>query len=230
MKRKQPGLEDTDEGHSERLRRAVERSRAVLTDTLAQDPTAPEIGMKFHVSMQQDRANGQTSVVGVRYELADPSSVAIAAIRARPFTLKSEEIQGTKVAGSIDRFAKSHGQHAMAEQLGRMWAEQPFTRMKTLAAVGGHEVTPRGGVSDGTIADRVLYSQFVHADDASEVLEHIDEDQQLWSLAGMVGDWLALVSHQEYLISAVRPDLCSELTAWAGDGQTIFKRLGVRED
>lgn len=225
MGRGQKPLRDTDEGHEQRLRRAAERCRRVLECKLAQDPSAPYLGTRFHVVLEQDLRTGEVRAVGVRHDEVDAEALEVAATRARVFTLRGEALYGPKVADSIARFSTLSKQVEMSHQLARLWSAPPLKRAYVMTAIRGEEVTPVGGIDTGRIADRVLYSQSVHADEASDVLQHVDPDFQQWSLAGMVGDWLALTSHQEALISSVRPDICSEPTPWAGDSQTIFARL-----
>lgn len=86
----------------------------------------------------------------------------------------------------------------------------------------------RGGVDGGHVAERLLYSQFVHADDASDILYHTDDHAQLWNLAGMVADWLATLSYQERVIQMVAPEVIPELTVWGGNQMTIFERMGAK--
>ena len=154
--------------------------------------------------------------------------LAFSVTLARPFTLAGEAIYGPNVSKSLVRFAQTAKQRTMAEQVGRMWRDQPFNRLTMFASKRtGEAMLPPEGVSDGHVADRVLYSQLVHADDAREVLDHVDDDTQRWSLAGVVGDWLAVIAHQQAQIHWIRPDICPVVTPWAGSPETIFDRLGV---
>jgi hypothetical protein len=155
--------------------------------------------------------------------------LAYAATLARTFTLEQEAIYGPDVARSLIHFANSNGKRVMCENVERLWGELPLNRMKTLAAslVDGTPVGPPDGVWDGEIGDRVLYSQLLHADDAHAVLDHIDAARQQFSLAGIVGDWLAIIAYQQAQLHLVRPDICESLTPWAGTALTIFDRLGV---
>ena len=60
----------------------------------------------------------------------------------------------------------------------------------------------------------------------SDFLPHVDSVQQ-WSLAGLVGDRIAVVAHQPAVLRRVRPDICERITAWPGTPQTVFERWGV---
>ncbi|HEX4813535.1 MAG TPA: hypothetical protein VFV66_12375 [Nonomuraea sp.] len=158
----------------------------------------------------------------------DAEELAVAATLARPFSLQSEAIYGPEVAKSLVHFSASDEQREMCMQLARMWKRLPLQRMQTFASTSqGRPLLPVSGVWDGEIADRVLYAKLVHADDAGALLEHINDAQQQWSLAGIVGDWLAVIAHQQALLRWVRPDICALLTPWAGTPTTIFERLGV---
>lgn len=228
MSRKTPDLPDTDEGHTERLRRAARRTQAVLNSGLAQSPLAPTLGMVFHLTVQENKETGEKAITELRRHHIDRPLLDQAATLTRVFTLGRETIHGPKVAQSIAHFAATDHQKALADQLKRMWKTQPFPRTYMMKSIGGTSVTPTGGLSDSTIGDRVLYSELVHADDASAVLEHVDDDEREWALSCLVGDRVALISHQEWLINAVRPDVCPSPTPWAGDHVTIFRRLGAR--
>lgn len=229
MSTKKTKFPDSDEGHTDRLKLSAKWCKKVLSSSLAQDTRAPELGTKFHLTFEKDQKTGESTVVSMRRETVDRAQLDQAATLARIFTLRRDGIHGTEVARSIARYASTEHQKFMASQLEEMWEAQPFTRTYMMKTVGGRSVTPPGGVPDGAIADKVLYSELLHADDASEVLEHVSDEDQEWSLMGLVGDWFALISHQEALICSVRPDLCPSPTVWAGDQVTIFRRLGVRD-
>ena len=189
---------------------------------------APNLGMVFYLSVQENARTGGAAITGLRRDRVDRPLLDQAATLTRVFTLGQESIHGPKVAKSIAHFATTDHQKFLADQLGRMWVAQPFPRTYMSKSIGGNLVTPTGGLSDSLIGDRVLYSDLVHADDASAVLEHIGEDEREWALSCLVGDRVALISHQEWLINAVRPDICPSPTPWAGDHITIFRRLGSR--
>lgn len=222
-------MADTDEGHAERLRRTQERSHAVLSSDLALSPGAPMLGMQLTMNLMVHLATGSSHIEGLRHELPDRSSLELAAVKARPFTLQQEAIYGPDVADSLLRFATLEEQQRAAEQLKRLWTEQPFKRMQFFSqTTDGTPLLPEAGAWNSEIGDRVLYSQLVHADDASELLSQIDDDHQLWSLASVVGDWLAIIAHQQMILHWVRPDLCPQPTSWAGSPTTVFERLGVK--
>lgn len=227
-----PSAEDPHvrEAALKRLRQAVKRSEAVLSTRLAQDPLAPELGTLWHLTMQKNTTTGAMKVAALRRDTVDRLLLEQAATYARVFVLKKEPIYGPKVARAITYFAVTEQQKFLSEQLGRMWEEQPFPRTYMMKSDSGTPLTPPGGISDSSIGDRVLYSEIVHADDASSTLEHVSDEDREWALSSLVGDWIALVAHQQWLISSVRPDLCPAPTPWAGDHKTIFRRLGGRVD
>ena len=224
MSRSQPELSNDAHGHEERLRRAQERSVKVLSCKAAQAEDATTMGMKLEVDLVMPTGLARE----IRMPAPDAEELAVAAMLARPFTLAREAIYGPDVSRSLVEFATTDEQRLMCEQVGRMWRSLPRSRMTLFAAkVDGTPILPEGGVDDGKVADRVIYSQLVHADDASDLLDHIDTAQQQWSLAGLVGDWLAVVAHQQALLHWVRPDLCERVTAWPGTPQAVFDRWGV---
>lgn len=197
---------------------------------LAQDSDAPTVGTQWTMNLVVDRATGESRVEEFKHVLPDRSSLELAAMYARPFTLRNEAIYGPDIADSLLHFSVLEEQRRASEQLKRMWKEQPFNRSKTFAQkVDGTPLLPQEGVWNSEIGDRVLYSKLVHADDARALLSQIGDDHQLWSLASIVGDWLAIISHQQMILRWVRPDLCPELTPWAGGPRTIFDRLGDSE-
>ncbi len=160
--------------------------------------------------------------------ISDLESVAYAAMLARPFTLRNEAIYGPDVSTSLLRFATNDEQRTMSAQLELLWTKLPGTRMHMFASrADGIPLLPVEGVTDAVVADRVLYSQLAHADDASDLLEHISTTEQQWSLEGYVGDLLATAAHQQAVLRLVRPDLCEELSPWAGSPNTVFERMGA---
>jgi hypothetical protein len=222
MGRTQPRLPDTDAGHEERLKRIQRRTLAVLCAPLAQDPEVVTIGTRITVGVDSRDGFQQPSVLCA----PDPVQLAYLAMLARPFTLEREEIHFRRIASSLKHFAATAPQQAMTEQLLHLWGRVPVTRAYMYAAKAGEELLP-GGAMDGQVADRVLYSQLVHADDASALLDHVEAPFQQWSLAGMVGDWVAIIAHQQAVLKLVRGDLCPELATWPGTPTTIFERWGL---
>ncbi len=126
------------------------------------------------------------------------------------------------------RFSTAAPELTMSEQLKLLWMNCARPRMYVYVGrmTDGEELIP-GGTNNAEIGDRVLYSQIAHADDATELLQHIDTDTQLWALASLVGDWVAVIAHQQAVMHMVRPDLCSEIVEWPGSPKTIFDRMGV---
>lgn len=196
---------------------------SVLACRAAQDPAAPTMGMTFTVLLDSAGVLRE-----LRWHKVDTEQVAVAAMLARPFSLKGETVHGAKVAASLRQFASTSEQVLMCEQLRRIWQMLPLKRMKTFKAYAdGTQILPREGVWNSDVADRVLYSQMVHADDARALLDHIDTEEQQWSLAGLVGDWLATIAHQQALLHWICPGVCASATPWAGTPMTIVDRLGV---
>lgn len=58
MSRQQPPAAETDSEHERRLRRAVSRSQIALKYSLAQSPSAPQLGMKVHVVFSRNAETG----------------------------------------------------------------------------------------------------------------------------------------------------------------------------
>lgn len=225
MGRQPAKLPHSKEGHSQRLRRVQDRSEKVLKSPLAQRAQALWMGAQFRI------LGIGTAQVRQEFSSVDWCELAYTGAVARPFTLRTEDIYYADVAAGLTYFAVSEEQRVMCTQVSRMWKELPGKRMKTFAQTrSGVPLLPPGGVWDGEVGHRVLYSQVVHADDAQAVLGHIDSEQQAWSLAGLVGDWVAIVAHQQALLHWVRPDLCSHVTSWAGTPDWVFTREGLKPE
>jgi hypothetical protein len=124
------------------------------------------------------------------------------------------------------RFAASYDQSSTIDGLVELWERCKKPRSYAFASQNGRELIP-GGTNNHEIADRVIYSQIAHADDAREILDHVTTGEQQWSLEGLVGDWVAVIAYQQGVMRLVRPDLVPELTAWAGNPHTIFSRHGI---
>lgn len=134
----------------------------MLACRAAQDAAAPTMGMTFTVVLDSTGA-----LHDLRWHTVDAEQVAVAAMRARPFMLESEAINGVKVSASLHHFASTSEQILMCEQLSRIWRMLPLKRMKTYRlSADGTQILRREGVWNSVVADRVLYSQLVHADDA----------------------------------------------------------------
>lgn len=194
----------------------------MLRTPLAQDPGVTTMGTQITFYLGTEDASLKS------FEMPVPDRVQLGYLTtlARPFTLPSEEIHYKRIARSLLYFATTDVQYALSEQLVSIWDQIPVSRTHLFAAQAGVELLP-GGATDGQVADRVLYSQLVHADDARDLLQHVDTQSQQWSLAGMVGDWVAIIAHQQHVLRMVRPDLCPALTAWPGTPTTLFERWGV---
>jgi len=153
-------------------------------------------------------------------------SLGYATVLARVFQLGSEEIQYPKVVESLRRFAASDDQRSMIDGLVELWERCKVPRMYSFAEQNEQELIP-GGTNNYEIADRTIYSQIAHSDDAHEILDHITTGEQQWSLEALVGDWIAVIAYQQAVMNFIRPDLVPELTRWAGNPHTIFSRHGI---
>lgn len=224
--RAQPKVARDDAGYEDRIRRADARTVAALETSLAQDKSVLEMGMNLNVNLRFNRTTGEQLSPEIAVDLVDMERLGYLAAMLRPFQLSSEAIYFGDVIKGLRRFADTETKRLMVEQLPRLWEVCRRDRLTTFVAHREHGELIPGGVGDATVADRVLYSQVVHADDATDILRHISTEWQQWSLAGLVGDWTAMAAHQQYVARLVRPDLIPELTNWAGDARTIFRRFG----
>lgn len=224
--RRPPKLPHNDVGYEKRVIRSNARIQQALETSLAQDPQVITMGTQVHVFMHVNKKKGKQVDCEIRLDEIDPEKLAFLAIKLRSFLLKSEDIYYNDTIKALCRFAKNDQQKRFIEQLKPLWKACSRSRMFTFAAnAQGEELIP-GGAGDAHIGDRVLYSQLIHADDESELLDHIGADWQQWSLAALVGDWTAMVAHQQHVMRLIRPDLIPKRTAWAGNALTIFKRFG----
>lgn len=225
--RKQPKLPRDDHGYEERIRRANRRTNKALRDPLAQDASILKMGTTFHLNRRFDRATKEELGAELSIGVVDEDRLAVMAMLLRPFTLEQESIYHIDVAKGLRRFADTDDNRTMVDQLGVLWGMCSKSRMTAHVYGPDREELIPGGAGSAAIADRVLYSEMVHADDASDLLEHIPEEWRQWTLATLIGDWAAMAAHQQYVMYCVRPDLVPELTSWAGDGLTIFRRFGL---
>lgn len=215
-----------DAGYEQRIIRSNARIQQALETSLAQDSQVISMGTQIHLSLRIDSKTGKQLNSEIRLDEISPERLAYLAIKLRPFLLESEDIYYQDTIKALRRFAKNDQQMRFVEQLKPLWEACSRSRMFTFVAnARGEELIP-GGAGDAHIGDRVLYSQLIHADDESELLDHIGADWQQWSLAALVGDWTAMVAHQQHVMRLIRPDLIPERTAWAGNALTIFKRFG----
>lgn len=173
-------------------------------------------------------ATGEASAPEVHRVLPDWDSLVLGAVYARPFTLKGDPLHGESVANALVHFADPGIQRDAALQIVRMWKDMPFERVQYGRQREGDVAAE--WTSGGVLGRKLLYSEIVHADDEYAFLERFRQDDQRWALASIVGDWLAVISHQEAWMHVIRPDLCPEVTPWAGNSQTIFHRLGIFPD
>lgn len=209
--------------------RANQRTVRALSTSLAQDPAILTMGTKVTVVLRKSKGAGHATVDRFEFPAVDRERVEHLATQLRPFQLVKEAIYYPRVADALRPFATTEEQRLWVEQLPDLWEEAGKDRMFSYAfREGSGYVLPREGVGDSFVADRVLYSQVVHADDASDILDHIEPEWQDWALAGCVGNWAAVAAHQQHVAHLIRPDLVPELTAWAGNSATIFHRLGLK--
>ena len=224
--RRPPKLPRNDAGYEKRIIRSNVRIQQAFETSLARDPQVITMGTQVHVSMLVNKKTDKPVDSEIRLNEIDPEKLAFLAIKLRPLLLKSEDIYYNDTIKALCRFAKNDQQKRFVEQLKPLWEGCSRSRMFTFAAnAQGEELIP-GGAGDAHIGDRVLYSQLIHADDESELLVHIDAQWQQWSLAALVGDWTAMVAHQQHVMHQIRPDLVPKKTAWAGNALTIFERFG----
>lgn len=226
-KRRQPKSEPTDVEYEERIRQANVRTVALLGTVLAQDASILTMGTGFNMAAEFSRSTGENLGVQVSYPSFDQERLGYLATLLRPFGLKQDPIHYVKVVESLAKFAPAGLEQETVGQLSPLWEMCQHNRLSFFSASAKEGELIPGGVGDAKIADRVLYSQLVHADDASEPLDHVPPEIQQWALASIVGNWTAMASHQQGVAHLVRPDLVPEITAWAGTPNTIFKRLGI---
>lgn len=224
--RSQAKLPRDDQGYDERIRRADERTGKALSSSLAQRPAVVKMGTTLRLDFILDHSTQERSGE-LSIELVDNEALAILATKLRPFVLERESIYYRGLIKGLRRFADTDQNKIQVEQLLELWDMCSRSRMTARVSSAKKGQLIPGGAGGYEIADRVLYSQIVHADDASDILEHISEEWQQWTLATLVGDWAATVAHQQYVMHCVRPDLVPELTKWAGDYLTIFRRFGL---
>lgn len=225
MSEDEPTLDAAAAKREQRIKVAARRSALVLKSSLAQDPCAPELGMKLKLQCTVDASTGETVGTGLRMVLPDWDALALAATYARPFTLERDLIYGEKVANALTHFTSPGNNRDAVLQIVRMWKDMPIERVTFGSQLEGQESAQWS--SGGVLGRKLLYSEIVHADDEHDFLKAFRQEDQRWALAAIVGDWLAVISHQEAWMHAIRPDLCPEVTPWAGDDQTIFHRLGA---
>lgn len=221
----------TPEGDTSRITNAARRCRQVLETKVAQRDDAPRLGMTFNFDIVLNRRSADAVWTPTDFGLPEIESLAYTANKARPFSLQNDEIMFTKVRKSLRNSPHEEWHSQALKQIVRMWEDAPFPRYTHFKSVDGVPVLPEGdgpGVAtNALVGNKYFYSEIGHSHDASHILDHIDTPLQLQDFAGLVGDWMAIVAHQELLIHEIRPDICPELTQWAGDPETIYMRLDV---
>lgn len=165
MSRSQETLPDSSEGHEARLVRVQRRTGEIFRAPLAQDPAVLSMGTRMTIWLSKE----DLSLRSLDMPAADRVQLAYLAMLIRPFSLQREAIHNEKVVKSLLHFASTESQQVMSRQLTKMWETVPVARMHMFASEAGRELIP-GGTSDGEVADRVLYSQIAHADDAATCL------------------------------------------------------------
>lgn len=208
----------------ERLRRANLRCQRVLSSTLAQSPDVLGAGQQFVARFDPD--TGAATGIGFKPSSASSDAVAAAAAIARVFSLGREDIHYTKVIDSMRALASDPGYAEILNGLQKRWDMTPVDRITIYAYSADGTGLPKDGVTDGRIANRTLYAEIVHADDAAAILDHISDEQKLWALTGMVVDWICLAAQTQHLMHLIRPDVVPETTPWTGDQTSLFERWG----
>lgn len=183
--------------------------------------------MKFTVTVQVDRKTKQQIGAEMKYPELNQEKVEHLAALLRPLQLKREAIHYDKITEALLQFAHTDNQRTVAQQIPQLWKVASQGRMSMQVFDKNFSEVLLRSTNDVEIADRVLYSDVIHNDDAATMLDHVSSEQQAWALAGTVGHWIALAAHQQYLAHLIRPDLVPELTSWAGDPFTIAQRFGV---
>lgn len=204
--------------HEQRLRLADKRCQQVLSCTLAQSDDVLSAGQQLVVHIDR---------LEFRQASAGRDAVTAAATTARVFTLKKEAIHYSKVIDSLQAQNSDPRYDGILDGLLERWDLMPRHRSTTYVRNDDGTGLPPAGVTDAKIADRVLYSELVHADDAAAILDHLHDDQKQWALTAMVVDWICLVAQTQHLMRLIRPDLVPQVTPWTGDSLSLFERWGV---
>lgn len=221
-------LPDTDEGHLRRIDLAMERCRVVLSSDFAQSEVSPIAGVPKFTLMMQKRL-GETEFQPTSFKRVDepaplPQLIQVL-ITSRVFVLGREQLHWQKLAGSLRRFTDDDRLRLGIDALSELWERYLSTRYNFHVSGPGVEDFPKEGVTDGKIADRYMYSQIAHSDDAHAILDEVDDREQIQALTTLAGDCAGIVSFQEKLISDIFPERYPEITSWAGDPRSIFYRL-----
>ena len=211
------------DGDKRRIELAAKRCRSVLSSTLAQDPRCLKMGMRLTFSIVPDEGSKKFDIILTEdLNLPDFDAMDAAMIKFRPFTLKQENIYWERVLESLRRGTEDKKLRENIDQLQWFFQNVPFERFHIMAAniETGEDILPLG-VTNAVIGTRYLYSEVAHADDDEALLGNIDKPSQASSYACLVGDWIALAATLESVIHNIYPELCPELTSWAGDPMSI---------
>lgn len=210
-------------GDRRRIELAAKRCRSVLSSTLAQDPRCIKMGMAVTLSIVRDEDSKKFNIIiPADLNLPDFDAMDAAMIKFRPFTLKQENIYWERVLESLRRGTEDKKLRENIDQLQWFFQNVPFKRFQIMAAniETGEDILPPG-VTNAVVGTRYLYSEVAHADDDEALLGNIDKLGQTLSYACLVGDWIALAAVLESVIKNVYPELCPELTSWAGGPTSI---------
>lgn len=225
----------TEEGDRKRVQVAAERSAKVLASPMAQYQNTPELGMsqQFNLVLSKD-GSAAPRVTDHRYlDLAERvEDVTLTITALRPFTLGSDPIHGPMVARSLLRMAPSSINNEAINQLTVFWNHPPSDGVGRIYAQhrDGNNLLPEDGMSVREVAEAFIYDKLLKVGDTSQSLDHIDEAMQHWCVARYIGDIIAIVARQEYLIHLVAPEICPEPTKWAGDPETIYRRIFTKAE
>lgn len=202
---------------------------------MAQYQKTPELGMYQQANLVLAK-NGSTPprVTDHRYlgvpERTDDVTLTITALR--PFTLRSDPVYGTRVAESLLRLAPSSINDGAINQLTVFWDSPPSDGVGRFYAQHRDKgnLLPEDGMSVREVAEAFIYDKLLKVGDTSQSLDHIDEAAQHWCVARYIGDLIAIVARREHLIHLVAPEICPEPTKWAGNHETIYRRIFTKAE
>lgn len=222
---------DVGDRYRKRIERAIKVTSLVLNSEFAQTEGASEAGVP-KITLKFEKKRGEPDWTQASVARTDPPARRAALVEvmamARIFVLQTDGLHWQGLCKALDHFCDDDRLRVGLGDLRKMWEDQPFKRYRTeIFDKSGESNFPSEGVWDGKIGDRVLYSQLVHANEASDILDEIDDTVQMQAATTLAGDWTAIIAFQEMLISRICPDLCEQLTEWDGHPFTIFERLGV---
>lgn len=220
------------EGDIRRIELAVKRCRKVLSSNLAQDSRCIKMGMELTVSIVATEDPEKFNIIfPSSSNLPDFDAMDAAVTKFRPFTLKQENIYWERVLESLRRGTEDKNLRENIDLLQWYFQNIPFTRFHFMAVniETGEDILP-SGVTNAVVGTRYLYSEVAHADDDEALLGNINKPGQVFSYACLVGDYIALTATLESVINNVYPELCPELTSWAGDPTSInIRQFGEQE-